>query len=39
MARRSVDLEATFTNTKASAFWRARRVHVRLRRLVDRSWS
>jgi hypothetical protein len=39
LARRSADLETTFRNMKASAFWRARGVYVRLRRLFDRSWS
>jgi glycosyltransferase involved in cell wall biosynthesis len=39
LARRSERLEATFRNMKASAFWRARDVYVRLRRLFDRSWS
>ena len=39
MARRTVHLEATLDKMKASTFWRARDVYVRLRRLVDRSWS
>ncbi len=39
LARRSEHLEATFQRMKASAFWRARGVYVRLRRLFDRSWS
>jgi hypothetical protein len=39
MARRSVDHEAALTTMKASEFWRARGVYVRLRRLFGRSWS
>ena len=39
LARRSRELQDTLVNIRASAFWKARGLYVRCRRLIDPGWS